>query len=346
MLGGGSMGLLCFEDFAPGSVHEYGAYAVTAEEIMAFARDYDPQYFHLDPEAAKASLLGGLCASGWHTAGMLMRMNCDGFLHRSASMGGPGIESIEWKKPVFPGDVLSVRSTCRGARRSRSRPGMGLVDFAFEVLNQRRETVMVQVNTIMMGARDVDGTQQSVGSAPDPASQPSKGPAPQDLATQTVTSNFCAFLEDIVLDVRQPLGSVTFTKDAIIRFASAYDPQPFHLDEEAAAQSHFGALAASGWHTAAAWMGQMIAHRDAAQAACRVAGKAVPAPAPSPGFSKLRWIRPVHAGDTISYDTTPIAARPTSRPGWGLVQSLNSGTNQNGVRVFEFVSSVFWQGRG
>jgi acyl dehydratase len=139
---------LHFEDFAPGEVAEYGDFAVTEEEIVAFARDFDPQPFHLDAIAARETLAGGLIASGWHTASLLMRMNCEGFLNRSTSQGGPGVEELAWLKPVRPGDCLRVRRTTLGARVSRSRPTLGLVAFAFEVLNQNGEIVMGQKNSI------------------------------------------------------------------------------------------------------------------------------------------------------------------------------------------------------
>ena len=139
---------LHFEDFAPGEFAEYGDYAVTAAEIVEFARDFDPQPFHLDASAARDTFAGGLIASGWHTACLLMRMNCEGFLNRSTSQGGPGVDELAWLKPVRPGDRLRVRRTTLSARASRSRPTLGLVAFAFEVLNQDGEIVMRQKNSV------------------------------------------------------------------------------------------------------------------------------------------------------------------------------------------------------
>jgi acyl dehydratase len=138
------MDTLYFEDFPPGEIVEYGDMPVTAEAIVAFARQFDPQPFHLDPEAARGSLAGGLIASGWHTAAMLMRMNCDEFLARAASQGAPEVEQLNWLKPVKPGDRLSVRRTTLSARPSRSRPAVGVVAFLFEVVNQNAEIVMKQ----------------------------------------------------------------------------------------------------------------------------------------------------------------------------------------------------------
>ncbi|MBP2674762.1 MAG: acyl dehydratase [Deltaproteobacteria bacterium] len=131
-----------FEDYRVGSVQECGPIPVTEEEIIEFARRYDPQYFHTDPEAAKRSPFGGLIASGWHTAGLMMRLLVDNLISPVASLGSPGVKDLRWVKPVRPGDELSIRATIRGARLSRSRPDRGIVEFSVEVMNQERETVM------------------------------------------------------------------------------------------------------------------------------------------------------------------------------------------------------------
>src|SRR4051812_46542778 len=119
---------LHFEDFHTGQTYDYGAYRVTREEIVAFAKEFDPQPQHLDEEAARKTLLGKLCASGWHTCAMLMRMNVDGMLGHSAGLGAPGIDEVKWIKPVLPGDVLSTRAVIGRTRASASRPDMGLVE--------------------------------------------------------------------------------------------------------------------------------------------------------------------------------------------------------------------------
>jgi acyl dehydratase len=142
------MDRLYFEDFPPGEVIEYGDAPVTAEAIVEFAKEFDPQPFHLDAEAGRASITGGLIASGWHTAAMLMRMSCDAFLDRAAAQGSPGIDELDWLKPVRPGDRLRARRTTLSARPSRSRPAVGVVEFLFEVLNQNLEIVMTQKGAI------------------------------------------------------------------------------------------------------------------------------------------------------------------------------------------------------
>lgn len=154
------------------------------------------------------------------------------------------------------------------------------------------------------------------------------------------------WLEDLVIGEREELGSHVFTAEEIKTFAAAYDPQPFHMDEEAARASHFGGLCASGWQTVGIWMRLRIAAQKRINDELRAAGLPIPGFGPSPGFRSLKWLKPVYAGDTIAYDSTLLEARPTaSRPGWGLVQHLNAGTNQNGERVMEFVGIAFWERR-
>ena len=145
-----------WEDFKVGDTLEFGSKHVTREEIIEFASEFDPQPFHLDEEAARKSILGGLCASGWHTTAMLKRMICDAFVLESASVGIPSIEEIRWKKPVYVDDVLSVKRTCIERRTSRRHPGMGLTRFAYEVFNQKQEVVMTMVGWVKYGRRHAD----------------------------------------------------------------------------------------------------------------------------------------------------------------------------------------------
>jgi acyl dehydratase len=131
-----------FEDFPVGQVAEYGPRRVTREEIIAFASQYDPQPMHLDEEAARNTMLGGLAASGWHTCSVMMRMLADGFLLDSSSMGAPGIDEVKWMRPLRPGDTLTARTTVQWSRASRSKPDRGFVGFLCEVINDRGETIM------------------------------------------------------------------------------------------------------------------------------------------------------------------------------------------------------------
>jgi acyl dehydratase len=150
------------------------------------------------------------------------------------------------------------------------------------------------------------------------------------------------YFEDIQLGEKTTLGRHTFGVEEIKSFAMRFDPQPFHLDEAAAAATHFGALVASGWHTAAVCIRLIVQHRLREEEAMRARREAVGRTGPSPGFRELRWPKPVYAGDTIAYASEIVDKRPVQTlPGKGLVFARNTGTNQDGVLVFSFVSSVF-----
>ncbi len=131
-----------FEDYVPGSVHEFGRITVDEESIVAFGKQFDPQLFHTDPDGAKSTIYGGLIASGWHTASLMMRECVRYYLPRAASLGSPGVDELRWFLPVRPGDILTVRMTILEATRSRSKPDRGIVVSLFEVLNQDRKVVM------------------------------------------------------------------------------------------------------------------------------------------------------------------------------------------------------------
>ena len=145
-----------FEDFPVGTVREFGGKTVSRDEVLAFAAAFDPQAFHLDDEAAKTSVFGGLSASGWHTCAMVMRMMCDNYLLDSTSQGSPGIDNLRWLKPVRPGDTLRVRMTILEARASAKRPQIGLVRSEWAVFNQADEQVLSMEGWGMFGRRVVE----------------------------------------------------------------------------------------------------------------------------------------------------------------------------------------------
>ncbi|MBT9289302.1 MaoC family dehydratase [Hyphomicrobiaceae bacterium 22] len=148
--------------------------------------------------------------------------------------------------------------------------------------------------------------------------------------------------EDIEPGRVSELGSYTFTADDIVGFARQFDPQPFHLSDEAARNSLFGRLAASGWQTASVFMKLNVERIERNKAAYAARGETPPALGPSPGFDNMRWPRPVLAGDTVTYRSTTLSKRlSATRAGWGLFQELNEGFNQNGDKVFEFTANVF-----
>ena len=155
-----------------------------------------------------------------------------------------------------------------------------------------------------------------------------------------------AFFEDFEPGQVDVFGSYRFERENVLRFAHAYDPQPFHIDEEAGRNSIFGRLAASGWHTAAAMMQCWAAYNFGRRSEKAALGLALPEIGPSPGFEALEWPRPVYPGDTVSYSGEVLSKRPlASRPRWGLVTSRIEGVNQEGVKVFGFTSKLLVERR-
>ena len=130
------------EDYEPGSIHEFGEITVEETEIIEFGRRFDPQVFHTIPQAAAHTVYGGLIASGWHTAGLMMRLFVEHYLSGVSSLGSPGVDELRWLKPVRPGDTLMLRVTVTETKRSRSKPDRGVLFSFIEVLNQKHEVVM------------------------------------------------------------------------------------------------------------------------------------------------------------------------------------------------------------
>lgn len=154
------------------------------------------------------------------------------------------------------------------------------------------------------------------------------------------------YFEDIQIGDKITLDRHTFTADEIKAFAQRFDPQPFHLDEKAAARSHFGALCASGWHTAAVWMRMLVDAKRRASETMTARGEPIAAMGPALGFRDLQWLKPVYVNDTIEYHSEIVDKRTSnSRPGLGLVTIHSKGVNQKGDTVISFVSTTFLQRR-
>jgi len=146
-------GKWCFEDFVVGRIIALGDRGISRDEIVAFAREFDPQPFHLDEVDASSSVMGGFCASGWHTAALLMRLLCDGLLLLADSRGSPGSTNLRFKEPLRPGDRLQARATVTGARGSATRPDIGIVQLLIEAENQYGKPVISLESTVMFGRR-------------------------------------------------------------------------------------------------------------------------------------------------------------------------------------------------
>jgi acyl dehydratase len=338
-------GLLHFEDVIVGQRVPFGRKQVTKEEIVAFARAYDPQLIHLDEEVAKRSIVGGLCASGFHSCAILMRMLADEVLNKATSLGSPGMDEVKWLKPVRPDDLLTARYTCTGKRVLGSRPHVGLAAVTFEMLNQAGDVVMVWMSNQLLAVRH-PGAEVAAVPSPKQARTTEALVSLWDMPAGPPPSTQSNFFEDRVIGEFADLGSHTFTKPEIVAFAREYDPQPFHLDEEAAKSSLFGALCASSWHTAAHYIRLSVALRHGIEDKIRAAGGAVAIYGPSPGFKNVRWLKPVYVGDTITYrNRTTQKIDLKSRPERGLVVTETQGRNQKGEIVFAINGQILAERR-
>ena len=333
---------LFHEDIEVGRPYDCGRRIVTKEEIIAFARQFDPQPMHLDEEAAKNTLVGGLCASGFHTCAMMMRMVCDGILNRVVSLGSPGVDEVRWVRPVRPGDVLSVRYLAREKRILASRPDVGMCKVIVDLVDDKGEVVASWTTNQLTRVRNPGPPPAE----PAPKRERQAIPSLWDLAVPAGPPLPDAYFEDRQIGEMAEFASHTFGKDEIIIFAREYDPQPFHLDEAAAKASLFGNLCASGWHTAAIFIRGVVAERLKANAAARARGERVAVYGPSPGFRRLFWPKPVFVGDTVSFRarlTEKVDLK--SRPDRGLLMSEVQGRNQNGEIVFGITSQILAERR-
>ena len=340
-----SDGLLHFEDMVVGSTLTDGATLVTREDIIAFATAFDPQPIHLDEAAANRSIVGGLCASGFHTCAMMMRLLCDQFLLRSTSLGSPGLDEVKWLMPVRPGDVLSIRCTVLESRLLKSRFDVGISKMRFELLRQDGQPVLEALTNQLMRRRHPD---------PSPQVETRKKVTGYEMPAPTLWDEPIVapamprgnFLEDIVVGEVIDLGAHTFDRDEIIAFAQQFDPQPFHLSEEGGRKSLFGGLAASGWHTAATFLRHLVDARQAHERQLEAQELQLAQWGPSPGFKNMLWFKPVLVGDRIEFRNKVVETRPLkSRPTLGLVVSTGEGRNQNGEIVFRFTGQVLVERR-
>ena len=336
-------GLLHHEDLEVGRAYPSAAYTVTAQEIIDFGRAWDPQPMHVDCQAAKRTSVGGLCASGYHICVIMMRLVCEAVLNRVASLGSPGIDEVKWLKPLRPGAVVTCSYLILEQRLLKSRPDVGASRVLVELIDANNEVIATWITNQFTRRRAPSAAGDAAAAKPArktalnlwQAGPPGWLPSKPDL-----------FFEDREIGETFDLGAHSFSKEAIIAFARAWDPQPFHLDESAAKASLFGALAASGWHTAACYIRSLVAARQRASAAAAAQGVALAAYGPSPGFKNLSWPRPVFAGDTVEYRAR-LADKIDlkSRPNRGLLILNSQGRNQQGELVFAITSQILCERR-
>lgn len=336
------MSLLHFEDIEVGVTTRSQPMIITREAIIRFAGRYDPQPIHLDEEAAKASIVGGLCASGFHTCCVMMRLLCDHWLLKAASLGAPGLDKVQWLKPVRPGDALTLEIAIEAKRVTASRPDVGVAQARYELINQNGDVVFRSGCPQMIRLRNPGAK----AAAPREAKPVAETLDLWSISGTRATSDEGMYFEDRHVGELLDLGTHTFTAEEIIAFAREFDPQPFHIDEEAGRRSLFGGLAASGWHTAAHYIRLLVTERQRHERRLRERGVPIAVYGPSPGFENLRWLKPVLAGDTIAYRSM-VSERVDlkSRPDRGLVKSRSQARNQRGEIVFDYTGMVLVERR-
>jgi acyl dehydratase len=327
---------LYWEDFIVGEATDFGETVVTAEEIIAFALEFDPDPAHLGEAPDDADFT----ASDWHSCAMLMRMMCDDYLKNAAGIGAPGVEHVRWFGSVRPGDVLRSRRTPIETRASKSRPGVGIVRMFQEVFNQDGEIVLTWLPIQLYERRDCSAKPPLPAVSAGPTSMNHAMRKPPNLPTDDLRRPVGVF-EDFEIGDTIDLGSHVFSKDEMLSYARRFNPQYFHADEEAAKASLYGGLIASGWHTGAVWNRHLVTHREnlAEEPDCRTARSL------SIAVADMTWSGPVRPGDELAF-RTKVAGRSAlpELPQWGLVESFDEGINQRGETVLS-LRHRYWSER-
>jgi acyl dehydratase len=282
-----------WDDFKAGESIALGSHTITEAEILAFARKYDPQPFHTDPEAARRSIFGGLIASGWHTCAILMRLGVEANQREeAAATGSPGLDSGGHPERAHRG--ARDLALAEQAHRLRPAPGRGAQPARRGRAGHRRH-------------HHVPPPARRAGSAG------------------------MKYFEDVAVGDIMRFGRYEVTKEEIVEYARQFDPQPFHLDEEAAKASLFGGLIASGWHTGAMFIRMVVEHMTPVHATTGAMG-----------FDDLKWIKPVRPGDVLSVESEVKEKVEGRRPDRGTVKIESRIENQRGEVVMSLVSLVIY----
>jgi acyl dehydratase len=326
--------MLHHEDLVVGRPYVFPARQLTRQEIACFADAYEPRP---DPEGAAADPV----AVPLHSCVLMMRALCDGLLNGTASLGSPGIDAVRWLRPVRPGEALRTRYTVQEKRDLVSRPDVGISKVLVELVDGQGEPATTWITNQLLrrrrpGAAPKDGSRQRA--RPELASL-------WDDAAPALPPAFDVFFEDSTIGASTDFGSHTFAEPEIIAFARRFDPQPFHVDPASAKASLFGALCASGWHTAAVFTRKLAAARRASNAAARARGVRLPAVGPTLAWIDLRWPRPVYVADRIDFRVRVAALAAAERPDRGLVTQTVQGRNQRHEIVFAFTALLLLERR-
>jgi acyl dehydratase len=330
------------EDLAVGTQYLFPARVLTEEEIAAFTDAYDaspapgqerPGACAPSPAPYLATSRAPCLASPLHSCVLMMRMLCDGLLNATASLGSPGIDAVRWLRPVAAGEALRTRFTVQEKRDLASRPDVGISKVLVELLDAHGEPVTTWLTNQLVRRRRPG----PVPNAPPRRTQPSLASL-WDGAEPGAPPPCDAFFEDCSVGATSDFGGHTFAEAEIVAFARRFDPQPFHVDAASAKASLFGALCASGWHTAAVLTGKLARARASGSAEAHARGARLPTVGPTLAWLDVRWPRPVYVGDRIVYRTRICELSPAERPDRGLVTRTVQGRNQRQEIVLAFTS--------
>ena len=330
-----------FDDLREGESFTFGPYEMVEDQIVAFAQSYDPQPMHLDPAAGRASPLGGLAASGWHSAAVVMRLVYDAWLCKTRGLGSPGIESTDWPRPLLAGQSVLGDGRILSMRVSRKRPHTGLAQIGISMREARSGAEVLRSVWWMMFEREPPHTPAPAGEESGRAIRSTVSPPTR---SEAVTPNLkMLYLGGAEQGKPIYIGDVSTSEDEIVAFARNFDPQPFHLDREAAEASLFGGLSASGWHSCALWMRTNVLARQALLAGYSVTERLEleQSAAIGLGFQDLVWPRPVRPGERLHAFMTPLESRQSrNRHGWGVTRWRAEMTNGEGNLVLRFHPSL------
>ena len=318
---------LCWEDFSAGQKFHFGHNVIGRDDIVRFARLYDPQPFHTDEHAAKLTMLEGLAASGWHVCTIFMRMLDEGLLSRCKHAGIDTIDEVQWRVPVRPNDQLRCRITCLDLQPSLANTGHGLGIFYCEAINSHQDTVMTWRLQLKLVSRNGIGDQ---------CSAVSKKNARASSVVRRSKEHAINFFEDVQVGDDIELGSYTLSRERILAFNTNYGHQPVHPD------ARLGHVSASGWHLTAIWMQRLVRYYNREARWLESTGRAVPQLGPSPGVKDLRWHRPVYEGDTLSFSCwAERKVGMSSKSGWGLLYVGSDVYNQDSELILSFHAFLF-----
>ncbi|WP_321800234.1 MaoC/PaaZ C-terminal domain-containing protein [Burkholderia sp. BCC1988] len=319
--------------------------SIELEDIVQFAREYDPQPMHVDPEAAKGSLVGGLIASGLHTSSLAARLIADSLPLGSTPVAIQNVDMVKWVRPVRAGDRLQLRQTILQSRKSQT-SNAEIVQYKFDVLNGQDEEVMNQTAWIAFGPRadDLQQYMERGGDALAGSREEADGSSQRDQGSRHLDRGY---FDEVVVGESAILGHHQFSAEEIERFTRTYDSLSCHWQhDESLLSQHSDSRIAPGWLVTSVWMKLYVTERNKTVHATASECGHKPRYGLSPGIWDMKWLAPVYAGDVLTYSARVSKTRlVNSKPGWGLVFYENDAVNQRGERVFECKTAIFWECR-